>query len=47
MLFDRNSTKTAVFVARTYGGIPLGPKRFIFIEKAARDALNKLVEEQQ
>ena len=41
---DRNSASTAVFIARVYGGVPIGPKRFILIEKAARDALNRLVE---
>ena len=39
---DRNLTNVVVFVARVYGGIPLGHKRFILIDKVAKEALNKL-----
>ena len=42
ILEDRQSKDTAIFVARVYGGIPLGQKRFAFIEKAANEALNLL-----
>ena len=44
ILKDRNTKNTVVFVARTYGGIPLGPRRFLHIEKVARNALNNLQE---
>ena len=42
ILEDRNATNTAVFVARDFGGITLGHKRFICIEKSARESLNLL-----
>ena len=45
MLHDRNSHNTAVFVTREYGGIHLGTRRFIHIEKVARDALDILAAE--
>ena len=44
ILQDRNSSHTALFVTRVYGGIPLGPKRFLHIEKVAREALNNMQE---
>ena len=42
ILSNRNAMNIIVFVARQYGGLHLGPKRFIYIEKAAREALNQL-----
>ena len=42
ILADRNSTNTVVFVSCVFGGIPLGSKRFLHIEKAAKNALNIL-----
>ena len=39
---QRGHSNTAVFVTREYGGIQLGPRRFLYIERAARDALNEL-----
>ena len=42
ILEDRQAKDTAIFVARVYGGIPLGQKRFAYIEKAANEALNLL-----
>ena len=42
ILSDRVATNTAIFVTRIYGGRHLGPKRFVHIEKAGRDALNLL-----
>ena len=42
ILQDRNARNMAVFVARYYGGLHLGPKRFVYIEKAAKEAFNLL-----
>ena len=42
ILADRVTTNTVIFVSRIYGGVHLGPKRFLLIEKVAREALNKL-----
>ena len=42
ILADRNLNNVAVFVSRVYGGIPLGPRRFWFIEKTAKEVLNLL-----
>ena len=44
ILQDRNLSNVAVFVVRVYGGIPLGQKRFLHIEKSTREALNNLLE---
>ena len=44
ILHDRKSSNTAVFVTRDFGGIHLGIRRFVHIEKAAREALNLLLE---
>ena len=38
--FGRNNV--AVFVTREYGGVHIGPRRFIHIEKVAKEALYKL-----
>ena len=42
ILKDRNSVDKVVFVTRIFGGQHLGPKRFLHIEKAAKDALHQL-----
>ena len=42
ILMERNLKDTAIFVARIYGGQHIGPKRFLHIEKSARDAINEL-----
>ena len=42
ILMDRNTKDTVVFVMRVFGGIHIGPKRFILIEKVARQALDIL-----
>ena len=47
ILADRNATNTAVFVTRVFPGTHIGPKRFIYIEKAAKEALNLLVSKGQ
>ena len=44
ILTDRRMLNTAVFIARTFGGIPLGPRRFMHIEKVTKDVLDKLQE---
>ena len=40
LLATRNMHNISIFVARVYGGIPLGPKCFMLIEHVAREALN-------
>ena len=42
ILSNRSAKNIAVFVSRVFGGIPLGPKRFMMIEKVAREALDLL-----
>ena len=42
LLHTRNLHNVVVFVTRVYGGIPIGPKRLLLIEKAARGALESL-----
>ena len=42
ILLDRCLNNTAVFVTREFGGIHLGPRRFLHIEKVARAALDEL-----
>ena len=42
ILLQRGSKNTAVFVTREYGGVQLGQRRFLHIEKSARDALDAL-----
>ena len=39
---QRNLNGVALFVTREYGGIQLGQRRFLFIEKVAKEALNYL-----
>ena len=46
ILADRNSVNVTVFVTRTFGGLHIGPKRFMLIERAAKEALNKINQEQ-
>ena len=46
ILSNRGMNNTAVFITREYGGIQLGLRCFLFIEGAARDALNKLENQQ-
>ena len=40
-LLNRGYPNIAVFVTREYGGVHLGQRRFLHIEKAAREALVK------
>ena len=42
ILLSRGYANTAVFVTHEYGGIHLGQRRFLHIEKAAKEALNKI-----
>ena len=42
LLAVRNASNVAVFVARVFSGIHIGPKRFLLIEKAAKEALDAL-----
>ena len=42
MLLNGGHKEMAVFVSREFGGINLGPRHFLLIEKAARDALKEL-----
>ena len=42
ILEDRMMSNVAVFVTREYGGIHLGPRRYINIEKVAREVLNEM-----
>ena len=44
VLMQKGHINTAVFVTREHGGPQLGPRRFIHIESAARNALNQLWE---
>ena len=43
LLHQRKAKNTAIFVARVFGGTPLGPKRFTHIEAVATEALDALV----
>ena len=42
ILLQRCTSDTVVFVTREHGGIQLGQRRFLHIERAARDALDAL-----
>ena len=42
LLLDRGANNMMVLVIHIFGGIKLGPRRFIHIERAARDALNEM-----
>ena len=42
ILTERNLPNTVVFVTRNFGGIHIGPRRYIHIERVTRDALNLL-----
>ena len=42
MLTQQGATNTAVFVTRDYGGIHLGQRRFLYIDKVTREALNSI-----
>ena len=42
ILESRLMNNMAVFVTREYGGIHLGPRRFLHIEKVTREALNEM-----
>ena len=44
LLLDRCQNDTVIFLARKFGGIHLGQRHFMYIEKVAKDALNKLYE---
>ena len=41
LLLNRCQNNTVVFVMRRFGGIHLGQRRFMYMEKVAKDALNK------
>ena len=43
VLKDKQCSNTAVFVTRIYGGLKLGPRRHVYIEKVAREALNNYI----
>ena len=43
ILMNQGYADTVVFVTRDYGGIQLGQRRFLFIEKVAKQALNMLL----
>ena len=45
ILHDRNTTNTALFVTREFGGIHLGVRRFVYIEKVAREVLDLVAAE--
>ena len=47
LLEMRNETKVLVVVSRWYGGIHLGPKRFVHISNVARDLLAKVQQDQR
>ena len=42
VILDGGYTNIAVFVTQKYGRVHLGPRRFMYIQKAAREALDKL-----
>ena len=42
LLKDRGTKNTAIFVTRDFGGIHLGPRRFLHIERSAKQALDEL-----
>ena len=42
LLLNRGQTYTAVFILRKFGGIHLGPRRFLYMQKVAKEALDKL-----
>ena len=42
ILENRSINNIAVFVTREYGGIHLGPRHFLHIEKVTREALNEM-----
>ena len=41
ILLDRNAVDTVIFVVHIFGGIHVGPKRFMIMEKVAKEALNQ------
>ena len=45
ILMDRSLNNTALFVTCEFGGIHLGPRRFLHFEKASRSALDELSQE--
>ena len=42
ILLEKNCSNMVVFTFRVYGGIPLGHKRYFYIDKATNEALNEM-----